>query len=75
MKQGREYPDYRIFGNNLRKYRKQKNLTQKELGQRVGVHQGSISNIEQGKKHVTSRLEMALARELGVSVSDLWKEV
>lgn len=65
----------KIFGNNVRRYRKEKGFTQEKLAEMVGVRQGTIANIEAGRKHVTSGMELSLAWALDVAVADLWKEV
>jgi len=43
---------YEELGKNLRKYRKNKNLTTPELAQLLGVSTGLINNIENGKNDV-----------------------
>lgn len=63
-----------VFGKNIHRYRKENKLTQEELAKMAGIRQGTLSKIEQGKIYITSRVELALAKALGVAVSDLWKE-
>ena len=38
----------KIVGNNIRKYRHAKNLSQKELSQRTGISVGYIASLENG---------------------------
>lgn len=50
----------------LRRLRKQKGLTQKELGQKVGVAVGTICNWERSLCTCSERYIKALAQALGV---------
>ena len=36
-------------GNRIRKYRKLKHLTMKELGERIGMSEGNVSRYERGE--------------------------
>lgn len=46
-------------------------MTQRELGQRVGMDQGHLSRLEHGGKGLSTEHLQALARELGVTTSYL----
>ena len=63
-----------IFAARLKSARKAKGLTQRELAARVGMDQGHISRLEHGGKGASMEHIQALARELGVSVSQLLGE-
>lgn len=39
----------KIFGKRLREFRKEKNLTQKELAEQIGIKRNSYSDWETGK--------------------------
>lgn len=45
-----------IFGENLRHYRKLRNITQEELSERLGITPTHLSRIENGKSFVTADL-------------------
>lgn len=62
------------LGENLKKIRKAKKMTQKELAQKSGVKQSVISDLETGNaKSTGSILELAIA--LGVTAEELKKGV
>ena len=64
----------RIFGENLRRIRQAKNITQDELAKALGyINRSSINKIESGRSDMPrSKIEQA-ARFLGVSPLDLFK--
>jgi transcriptional regulator with XRE-family HTH domain len=64
---------YEDFGQRVRQARGE--LSQRALGERVGLSRGSISNIEAGRQHVPLHLLPKLARALGVDASDLLASV
>jgi len=63
-----------IFAARLKAARQAKQLTQRELGTRVGMDQGHISRLEHGGKGLSTEHLQALARELGVTTSYLLGE-
>jgi transcriptional regulator with XRE-family HTH domain len=62
---------YREFGRLLRQCRKKANLTQEDLADRVGLARTSITNIEQGRQHVSLHVLYELAETVGVSAHEL----
>jgi len=62
------------LANRLRVERHRANLTQLELGKRVGSDQTFISRLERGDTMGTPEMLLAIARELGVTVSHLLGE-
>lgn len=60
---------YEDFGQRVRRARG--GLSQRALGERVGLSRGSISNIEAGRQHVPLHLLPRFARALGVDAADL----
>jgi transcriptional regulator with XRE-family HTH domain len=63
----------RVFdGKKLRAVRKAMRLSQSELGRRIGAHVTSISDWERGENSPSGRHVAGLARELGVTVGDLY---
>ena len=60
------------FGQQLKTFRQQRRLTQRELAQRSGVPQPLISDLEASKREgVTLEMAWRLARELSVSLDHL----
>ncbi len=62
---------YREVGRALRKRRQAAKLTQGDLAGRVSLSRTSITNIEQGRQHVTLHVLYALADAVGVKPTDL----
>lgn len=63
-----------IIGRNIKKYRKIKKLTQRELGELVNKSDNTISNYEKGKITPSQDALFALSEVLDVSVDDLFPE-
>ena len=62
----------KLFGKRIKELRKQKNLTQEQLSEMLGVFQKQIGNIETGKTFTTMVNLEKLAFVLGVNVQDLF---
>jgi len=60
------------FGNYLCELREKKGLTQSQLGERLGVTNKAISRWENGGAYPSSELMLPLAKELGVSIEELY---
>ena len=58
--------------NNIRKFRKEKNLRQEDLAQMLGVTRQTIIAIENDKYNPTLELAMKLAHQLQTTVEDLF---
>lgn len=54
----------KIFGNNLRHFREQKGLSQRDLKEKCGIGSGTISRMEQGQFNVTIETLERLAEAL-----------
>lgn len=61
------------LGQNLKKIRTQKKMSQGDIARTLGVDRGYISNIENGKKNPTLATIAKLAKALGISVDILLK--
>ncbi len=63
---------HRSIGERIRGLRKEHGLTQAELGERAGLHQVQIAQLE-ADRYRSPRLETlrAVAKALGVSLTDL----
>lgn len=60
------------FGENAKRIRTMRNLTQAQVAERLGVHQGQLSNLESGKSgDPTLPTILRLARVLGCQVEEL----
>ena len=59
------------FAKNLRKLRKERNYTQKQLGERIQQRYTDIAAYETGKKEPSADTLIALAKALGVSIESL----
>jgi transcriptional regulator with XRE-family HTH domain len=60
--------------NRIRELRKKAGLTQHQLGEKVGLHQTQIGNIENGARALTLEWSRRIADALGVKVADLLSE-
>ena len=63
--------NYRDFGGNLRKLRKARSLTQKELGAKVGLSKAVVSKYENGIGYPTFDVLIQIARYFGVTTDYL----
>ena len=61
----------KILGENIKKYRKSRNLTQEELAEKLDISSNHLSKIEMGRRFVTAELMDHLAQELYVTLSAL----
>ncbi len=59
--------------NNVKRLREEHGLTQKELGEKVGVSRQAINAIETGKFDPSIWLAYDLARFFGVSIEALFQ--
>ena len=64
-----------IFGNNVRKFRNQLDISQEELADRAGVHRTYIGMIERAEKNITLISIEKIAKALQVEIETLIKEV
>ena len=59
------------FGKLILKLRKEKNMTQKELAEKLNVTDKAVSKWERGDSFPDITLLEPIAKELGVTVSEL----
>ena len=62
-----------LIGKRARKYRRQKGLSQEQLGEMIHFSQSKISKIENGDWDSLSDLKL-LAKALGVPIEELVRE-
>ncbi len=65
--------DAKKLGENLKKLRTKKDISQIELARILGVDRSFVSNIENGKNNPTLSTITSLAKALGVSTNELLK--
>jgi transcriptional regulator with XRE-family HTH domain len=63
-----------IVGENIRRYRREKGLSQQEMANRMGVDRAYISGLELGQRNPTIITLWHAAQALGVEVHVLLKE-
>ncbi|MBD5266259.1 MAG: helix-turn-helix transcriptional regulator [Bacteroides sp.] len=63
------------FGDIIRKYRKERGISQEELAFRAGLHRTYIGMIERGEKNITLTNIAKLASGLNVKIKDLFDEI
>lgn len=63
------------FGNYICKLREKKGLTQSQLGEKLGVTNKAVSRWENGGAYPSTELMLPLAKELGVTIEDLYKAI
>lgn len=69
------HSDEYILGQNIRKYRKQKGWSQKDLSDAVDMDRANISGIENGERGVMSCVTLRkFAQALGVTMDALMEE-
>ena len=61
-----------VLKNNLKKVRADKNISQKELANMVGVSRNTISSLETGQYEPTAKLALVLAIALDMKFEDLF---
>jgi transcriptional regulator with XRE-family HTH domain len=63
-----------IFGDVLRRYRSDRNISQEELAFQAGVDRTFVSRLERGIRQPTITTLIGLGQALGVSAAELVRE-
>lgn len=63
--------NYKKIGEKIRKFRKDKDITQEKLAELAKVDPKSIVDIESGKRNPTLKTISKIAQKLNVPLSDL----
>ena len=73
MKKMRQASDDRLveIGKNLQSIRKRRGLTQKELGEKIGLTREAVSSYEAGRTHLMVTTLMDIATVLRVKVNEI----
>ena len=65
-------PSKKIIGENIRKIRRSKGLTQKQLGELCGINESNIGKYERGEQDPKTQTLCKIAKALSVDVTDLY---
>lgn len=63
------------LGERIRSLRKDRNLSQEQLGEQAGLHTNYIGQVERGEKNVTVESLEKIAAGLGVSLEQLFHHI
>ena len=63
------------FGKRIRDLRKQQGLSQEGLADAIGIHRTYIGAVERGEQNISIENIERIAKELNVSLSDLFKRL
>ena len=63
-----------MVGENLKKIRTDKGLTQEEVALRSGLSQGYVNQLESGKRMYTQKSLEQIADALDISIADFFRE-
>ncbi|MDF0554093.1 helix-turn-helix transcriptional regulator [Kamptonema sp. UHCC 0994] len=70
-----ENPELKKFGEQVRRLRILRDFSQEKLAERAGLHRNYIGGIERGERNIALLNILRLAKALGVSPSELLKEI
>jgi transcriptional regulator with XRE-family HTH domain len=64
-----------LLGERIRRFRRDKKWRQIDLAEHSGVHEVHISDLERGAREICLNNLVALAKGLGVPVSELVRDI
>ena len=64
-------PDYYLIGQNIRKFRKAKRMSQESLAERIGISTTHMSHIETGNTKLSLPVLIELSQILDVSTDSI----
>ncbi|GGB43360.1 hypothetical protein GCM10011409_21220 [Lentibacillus populi] len=64
----------KFVGGRIKEYRKRNKLTQKELGEKIGVRDNTVSAYERGAISPEQDMLFAISDVLDISINDLFPE-
>ena len=62
----------KLLGENIRKIRWSKNLTQEAFSEKIGIEPSSLSNIENGKSLPSTQTIINIQQEFSVSPNEIF---
>ncbi len=65
----------KILGNNIRKIRKKRKISQQRFSKTIGIDRSYFVKIENGKKNPTVGMLKKIAKGLDTSVNKLCKDI
>jgi len=68
----RKYKVNEKLGRKIKRFRKDKRISQEELAEKVGVHYTTVSRIERGISNSPVETINKIAKALKISLSDLF---
>jgi transcriptional regulator with XRE-family HTH domain len=63
--------DYVLLGERIKFWRQQRNLTQEQLAEKIGVTPGFMSLVETGKKRASLETLRSICTELEITLNEL----
>lgn len=67
--------EFGALGENIRRARRTRNISQEELAFRSGLHRTYLSDVERGARNPSFASLLAVARGLGSTVSELTRDI
>lgn len=64
----------KIFGKNVRKYRKQLKISQEQLAEKASLHRTYIGSVERGERNISLENIIKLSEVLGVNPAHLFHD-
>lgn len=61
--------------NNIKTFRKQLNISQKQLGRHLRISQQAVSSIEKGESNVSPQKMIKICRFLGKNLNEVFPEM
>ena len=64
----------KVFGKNLKKFRKKRNLTQEELAFKANLNRTYIGRIERGERNISLAVAERIANALQIDIKEFFTE-
>ncbi|MDU0461940.1 helix-turn-helix domain-containing protein [Staphylococcus ureilyticus] len=58
------------FGENIKRIRKDMNITQEEMAKRIGISRSYIADIERNRKNISLAVIMKFSKGLNISINE-----
>jgi len=69
----KKIPDCVEFGKTIRKLRSEQGYSQEAFARKAGIHRTYLGGLERGERNPTLRTIGKIAKELGLSIEDLFR--